>query len=1028
MTDFNDYESSPDFSDDIIAAASCGILAYNEAGQCVLANPAAAGIIGTTVADLLHQNFRELSWWREGGLLALAETVLARGEKQQGEFHSISTFGKVLWLSCKLSVFVKAGRRYLLLIIDENTTRRHTEEAFVNGEERCRALFEQAHDAIFVADAKTGQMLDANQQGQQLTGYTLAEIREMHQSKLHPPEQVEDVKAGFREDVRAGLVKSRESTLMHRNGTWIPVEISARVIRIGQQELALGIFRDLTERKQAEKAQRESELLLRSILENTQEVIFVKDRECRFVYMNPAGYRLNGLTPEKLIGRSKLDFHPDPVEAEQFMMDDRRVMESTLTEMIEEIVGAADGSKHVFLTTKVARRDSQGKVIGLIGVARDITERKQAEQKLRESQALYHSLVTQMPIGIFRKDAEGRFVLVNPGFCQLKGMKAEDFLGKTPLEVAAEESARNHAPVRANRYSAAGEQHHRQIMQTGKPMELDEEYVLADGGKQCVHVMKFPVLDADGKVVGSQGVQFDITERRLAEERMHLQSSALTAAANAIVITDRTGKIEWINPAFTKLTGYSAEEAVGATPRLLKSGQHDKAFYANLWATITSGKVWHGELINQRKDGRLYTEDMTITPVCGTDAEIAHFVAIKLDVTERRQLEDRLQQAQKMEAIGTLAGGIAHDFNNILAAIFGYTSLLQQDTESIAAAQEDAAEILKAASRAKDLVQQILTFSRRREQKRQVIQLGTVIKEAAKFLRASLPAQISIEVNLAEDTPAVLADPTQIYQIAVNLGTNALHAMDSQAGQLTLSLEPFLPDDNFIQSRPEFRLAPYVRLTVADTGHGMDSKTLARIFEPFFTTKPVGKGTGLGLAVVHGLVQAHGGAITVASQVGVGTTFCLYFPAQLDLPAVPDATAPTLPPGRGQKILLVDDEPAVARTLQRLLARQNYEVTSRTSAREAMALFLEDPARFDLIITDLTMPEMSGSELARQLRARRQDLPILLATGFTADFNLDNLKAAGISEVLEKPVAMAALAGALQRVFPSSNNHEGGRS
>jgi CheY-like chemotaxis protein len=349
--------------------------------------------------------------------------------------------------------------------------------------------------------------------------------------------------------------------------------------------------------------------------------------------------------------------------------------------------------------------------------------------------------------------------------------------------------------------------------------------------------------------------------------------------------------------------------------------------------------------------------------------------------------------------------------------MFGYGYLLQQDTEGNAAAQEDLAEILKAASRAKDLVQQILTFSRQREQKRQIIPLDTVVKEAMKFLRASLPAQIKIEVALAEDAPTVLADPTQIYQVTMNLATNALHAMDGQPGQLDVRLQSFLPDEKFILTHREFRAAPYARLTIADTGHGMDAKTLERVFEPFFTTKPVGKGTGLGLAVVHGIVQSHEGIITVDSAVGEGTTFNLYFPARTSHGPQTDAPADTVVAGGGQKILLLDDEPALTAPFQRLLERLKYHVTISNSACAAVDLFRQNPAQFDLVITDLTMPEMNGFEVAHQLHLLRADLPIILVSGFSSDLNREKLAAAGIAELLEKPVSVTNLAEVLQHTL-----------
>jgi PAS domain S-box-containing protein len=555
----------------------------------------------------------------------------------------------------------------------------------------------------------------------------------------------------------------------------------------------------------------------------------------------------------------------------------------------------------------------------------------------------------------------------------------------------------------------------------GKVVEhLETTRVRKDGQTIQVSLTISPIKDARGQIVGVSTIARDITERKHAEEQLQLQSSVLAAAANAILITDCNGKIEWINPAFTKSTGYAADEVIGHTPAILKSGSQSREVYEQMWQTILAGNVWHGELINKRKDGRLCTDDTTITPVRGANGQITHFVAIKQDVTERRILEDQFRQAQKMDAIGTLAGGIAHDFNNILAAMFGYGNLLQQDAEGNAAAQEDVGEILKAAARAKELVQQILAFSRHREQKRQSIPLNNVVKEVMKFLRPSLPANININIKLDDNAPNVLADPTQIYQVLVNLATNALHAMEGRTGQLTLSLASFQPDAEFIQLHPEFRPIPYARLTVADTGHGMDVKTKERIFEPFFTTKPVGKGTGLGLAVVHGVVQSHEGIIRVESQPGQGAAFHLYFPAQTSYDPLTNGDTGQLAAGHGQRILLLDDEPSLTLPLQRLLVRLNYQVTVSNRAQEAVEVFRQNPAQFDLVITDLTMPEMDGLEVAGQLRRLRPDVPVILTTGLAPELSHEKLLAAGICEVLEKPIPLATLAAILNRTLPSS--------
>ena len=390
----------------------------------------------------------------------------------------------------------------------------------------------------------------------------------------------------------------------------------------------------------------------------------------------------------------------------------------------------------------------------------------------------------------------------------------------------------------------------------------------------------------------------------------------------------------------------------------------------------------------------------------------------QLDLLEQlRASEARCRQAEKMEAIGTLAGGIAHDFNNILCSVVGYGNLAQQEMAGHPLAQEYLAEILKSANRAKDLVQQILTFSRQREPKREVIRLETVVKETAKLLRASLPADLGIEIDLTGDAPTVLADPIQIYQVIMNLGTNAMHAMEDHSGRLVIRLAAFEPDQAFRRSHPEIPSNHYTRLTVADTGHGMDALTRERIFEPFFTTKPVGKGTGLGLAIVHGIVKAHEGFITVASQPGRGTTFDLFFPAHAPLKTNPETPLVYIRQGAAQRILFLDDEPAITGPFKLLLERLNYQVTACNLPDEAIRRFRENPTQFDLVLTDLSMPNLSGLEVARQIHLVRPDLPVLLLTGHGNPPTTLNLREVGITELIEKPMDLTKLAGAVQRAL-----------
>ncbi len=524
--------------------------------------------------------------------------------------------------------------------------------------------------------------------------------------------------------------------------------------------------------------------------------------------------------------------------------------------------------------------------------------------------------------------------------------------------------------------------------------------------------------------VYKHGVELQLKQQALALQELNqeLASQKFALDQHALVSTTNVqGAITYSNERFCQVSGYAAEELLGQNHRLLNSGTHPPEFFAELWATLARGQVWRGEICNRAKQGSLYWVNATIVPLLGLDGKPRAYISIREDITERRLLENRLRQGQKMEAIGRLAGGIAHDFNNILAAIIGYGNLLQLDAAGNAAAQEDVAEILGAANRAKDIVLQILTFSRQREPSRQIIRLDSVLVEAMKFLRATLPAQIKIQMDLVTNPPAVLADATQLYQVILNLAANAQHAMEGQPGTLSIRLDAFQPDAAFIRVHPEMRPINHARLTMADTGHGMDAKILEHIFEPFFTTKPVGQGTGLGLAVVDGIVRSQDGHITVASEIGQGTTFTLYFPAQAADVSSDQTVSPSLTAGHGERILLVDDEPAITSSLRRMLARLNYQVTVSNHPRAAVSLFQQNPAAFDLVMTDLTMPEMSGLELARELHALRPELPIILASGLIPELQRAEFQAAGIVEIMAKPVMIDGLAELLRRILQKTS-------
>jgi signal transduction histidine kinase len=380
---------------------------------------------------------------------------------------------------------------------------------------------------------------------------------------------------------------------------------------------------------------------------------------------------------------------------------------------------------------------------------------------------------------------------------------------------------------------------------------------------------------------------------------------------------------------------------------------------------------------------------------------------------EHRNLEEQLRQAQKMEAIGTLAGGIAHDFNNILTAIVGYTQLAQLILKQDPKVREYLGAILQATRRATDLVRHILTFSRQQPQERRPIQLRPVVAESLKLLRAIIPSTIEFKTSLATDAPTVLADATQIHQILMNLGTNAWHAMKDRTGRLQINLEPCVVDEAHAATQSQLNPGFYTRVSVSDTGCGMDQATLRRIFEPFFTTKPLGEGTGLGLAVVHGIMKDHDGAVMVYSQPGEGTTFHLYFPAHAGEATVAAAEQGPTPRGHGERVLFVDDEELLVQLGQETLAALGYEVEVSTQPAAALAMVRADPQRFSLVLTDQTMPGMTGLFLAGQLLKIRPGLPIVLMTGYSSSLTAAQVEAAGIRQLLFKPTTIHSLGTAV---------------
>lgn len=502
-------------------------------------------------------------------------------------------------------------------------------------------------------------------------------------------------------------------------------------------------------------------------------------------------------------------------------------------------------------------------------------------------------------------------------------------------------------------------------------------------------------------------------QRRHAEEAMQLRGVALASAANGIVITDHNGLILYVNYAFQQLTGYSANDVLGQTPAVLKSGQHDDLFYRHMWQHMREGKVWRGELVNRRKDGTLYQEEMTITPVRNAAGKVTNYIAIKQDISERRHLQQQLQQAQKMESIGRLAGGIAHDFNNLLQAITGFSSILLADLGEGDPRRDDVQEIDRAAQRAVALTRQLLAFSRKQKMELTPLDVNQVVLNTEKMLRRLIGENIVLESKLQDALPPVLADGGQLEQVIVNLAVNARDAMP-EGGRLTLSTRRV---HLAAQAVPDMGNAPpgdYIELSVTDTGHGMTPEVRERLFEPFFSTKGAGKGTGLGLAVVYGIVRQHSGFVEVATRPTAGTTMTVYLPvtnATTPLPPQVSSPAPAAPPARGrrERILLVEDEPGVRELAARVLREQQYQVEIAATCAEARTLLKDSGLPFDLLLSDVILPDGNGIALADELTTDRPTLPVLLCSAYSDEQARSQTIQDRGYRFLPKPYPMAAL-------------------
>ncbi len=644
----------------------------------------------------------------------------------------------------------------------------------------------------------------------------------------------------------------------------------------------------------------------------------------------------------------------------------------------------------------------------LVRATREALEAKATQDVLSERENLYRTIVNASPDAVTVTDLNGNVVFSSPRALEMFGhASAEEALGRNALEwIVPEERERGLAKMR-------------RVIEQKCSFETEHTLLRKDGSRFCAEIKGAHYRSANEKTEGLILITRDITDRKKAEMAHMVLITAVEQAAEVILITDPKGVIVYANPAFETNTGYTRAEALGQNPRILKSGKSDPTFYEEMWKTLARGEVWKGRFINKRKNATEFEEEATISAVHDSAGKVVNYVAVKRDVTREVALENQLRHAQKMEAIGTLAGGVAHDFNNLLTIIQGHVTLAQMEDGAPLPLKESFEEIQRATERAAGLTRQLLTFSRRQTMRSRDLDVNEVVAGITKMLQRILGEDMSMHLTYAPHPLFTHADAGMMDQVLLNLAVNARDAMP-KGGRLIIETSSIDFDESSATQIPDGRAGSFICLSVSDTGSGIPKEVLPRIFEPFFTTKDVGKGTGLGLATVYGIVHQHEGWITVCSDVGHGTTFRVYLPRNAGAPPEEERkTEVRMDALRGtETILLVEDEPALRDLVRTILSQLGYRILEAPSGVQALDVWEQNRAEIDLLLTDLVMPDgMTGMELAARLLEQSPKLKVIYTSGYSSEIAGRDVPLKPGMNFLAKPFNTQTLAETTRRAL-----------
>jgi PAS domain S-box-containing protein len=1006
----------------VIANLTEGLVISDMQGEMLHWNPAALEMHGLTTADEFHYqlsggaNSFELS--NLDGSILPAENwplpLILQGNHVRGleiRIRRVGTDWERIFSYGGATVHDAAGEPLAFVTINDITEKKAAEEKLRQQEKQYRVLFATYPSPTWVYDSDTLAFLAVNDAAVQQYGYSREQFLAITIKDICPPEEIPAL-------LKSGNVISDKPQAVgvwrHRkkNGEIILAEIFSSAIQFEGRSAQLAIAIDVTEQRKAEEAIRESESRLRAIIDNEPECVKTVSADGLLLEMNAAGLRMIEAESAAQIQGHPVSELIHPEDRVRFAELHRKAAGGETGQLQFRVIGLKGRERWVD-THSVGLRNGEGTCCSVLSVMRDITDQRRAEAARREADQHLGDIINSVEGIVWESDeATGQITFVSQKAEQILGYPIARWLAEPRFwENHLHPDDREETMARSN--AAVGQ---------GPPAELDYRMISAEGRevwfKDRVNVVSLP-----GRSIKHRGIMLDVTHRKLAdmearagEAQIREQAKLLDLAHDAIMVRCMDDRLVYWNFGAEKLYGWTAAEVLGKeASAFLRNGDAVTAAAARE-AVIENGK-WTGECKHGRKDGGSVIVRSRWTLVRDELGEPKSILIINTDITEQKKIQEQFLRAQRLESIGTLASGVAHDLNNILAPILMGAAVLHR-TNMTAADAAILSTIETCAQRGADIVKQVLTFARGAEGAHLLLQPAHIINDLVKIADGTFPKSITVRTKLPQSLWPIEGDPTQLHQVFLNLSVNARDAMPG-GGTLTLSAENFRVDEHYASMTPGAKPGPHVRFEVTDTGTGIPHEVIEKIFDPFFTTKELGHGTGLGLSTAMGIARSHGGFISVYSELGRGTTFKVYLPAQTNAPATVEESEKAAPPlAHGELLLIVDDEKLILQVAKTLLESHGYRVLTAEDATEALAIFALRKDEIKLVLTDLAMPLMDGIALIRTLQKMKNEVCIIASTGRGGDeHRMHQLADLHVRSCLTKPYNKSKLLTTLQEAL-----------